>query len=120
MTRLCSSLAAIALLGLAPVAGMAQNAASGEVREIRMTAEKYEFSPHLVTVKKGEHIRLIITALDGEHGIKLEAFHIDQKLPKGEPVTIEFTADEGGTFPFKCSHFCGFGHGKMKGELKVE
>ena len=85
-----------------------------------MTAKKYEFSPNVVKVKKGDHVRLVITALDREHGIKIEAFKINQKLPKGEAVTVEFTADQAGTFPFKCSDFCGLGHGKMKGELIVE
>jgi cytochrome c oxidase subunit 2 len=93
---------------------------SGNVREIQMTAKKYEFNPNLIIVKKGERVRLVITALDRDHGFKLEAFGIDQKLTKGDPTTIEFTADKVGTFKFQCSVFCGFGHGRMKGKLVVE
>ena len=48
------------------------------------------------------------------------AFNVEKKLPKGEEVVIEFTADQAGTFPFQCSVFCGLGHKKMKGELIVE
>jgi cytochrome c oxidase subunit 2 len=88
--------------------------------EIKMTARKYEFTPSTIQAKKGDHIKLIITALDHEHGFKLDAFHIDQKLPKGEAVTVEFTADRAGTFPFECSHYCGLGHKKMKGQVIVE
>jgi cytochrome c oxidase subunit II len=88
--------------------------------EIRVTARKYEFSPNVIKAKRGDHIRLVITAIDRIHGFKLEAFHIDQKLPRGESVTVEFTADQAGTFPFECSHFCGLGHQKMKGQLTVE
>ena len=88
--------------------------------EIQMTAKKYEFSPDTITVKQGDHVKLIITALDRDHGIQIEAYQIKEKLPKGKPVTIEFTADKAGTFPFKCSVFCGMGHGKMKGELIVQ
>jgi cytochrome c oxidase subunit 2 len=95
-------------------------ATSTEVKEIQMTAKKYEFNPNSLTVKKGERVKLIITALDRDHGFKLEAFGINQKLKKGAPTTIEFTADKVGTFPFQCSEFCGFGHGKMKGKLLVE
>src|SRR5215469_7011246 len=87
---------------------------------IRMTAKKYEFQPEVVRVKKGDHVKLSVTALDREHGFKLEAFHIDEELEKGKPVEVEFTADQAGTFPFQCSHFCGLGHKKMKGELIVE
>ncbi len=88
--------------------------------EIKMTAKKYRFDPNEITVKKGQHVKLLITALDRDHGFKLEAFNINQKLKKGETETIEFTADKAGTFPFQCSEFCGLGHGKMKGKLVVE
>lgn len=90
------------------------------VHEIQVTAKKYAFSPEPIRVKKGEHVRLIITATDHDHGFKLEAFNVDQKLKKGVPTTVEFTPDKAGTFPFKCSHFCGMGHGGMKGALIVE
>jgi cytochrome c oxidase subunit 2 len=106
-------------------ANSAQDAAPGtgvskDTKEIRMTAKKYEYDPAVITVKEGEHVSLIITALDHDHGFKIDALHIDQLLKKGEPTTIEFTADTSGTFPFQCSHFCGLGHKGMKGELIVE
>jgi len=88
--------------------------------EIQMTCKKYAFSPNSISVKKGERVRLTITATDHDHGFKLEPFHVEQKLKKGIPTTVEFTADKSGTFLFKCSVFCGFGHGGMKGTLIVE
>ena len=103
----------------AELAAPAQDNASDAV-EIKITAKKYEFSPDTVRVKQGDHVTLVITALDREHGIKISAFQINQKLPKGEAVTVDFIADRSGTFPFQCSDFCGLGHGKMKGELIVE
>jgi cytochrome c oxidase subunit II len=118
MTRLNITVAAAALL--AGSAYLAEKPMVGDNSEIRVKARKYEFSPNEITVKRGDHIRLIITAIDGSHGFKLEAFHVDQKLSKGEPVTVEFSADQIGTFPFECSHFCGLGHQKMKGHLTVE
>ena len=100
------------------IRGHAQSSAPAP--EIRVTAEKYDFKPDTITVKKGDHVKLVITASDHDHGFKIDAFHINQKLPKGEPVTVEFSDDQAGTFPFQCSHFCGLGHGKMKGALVVE
>ena len=85
-----------------------------------MTAKKYEYDPAVITVKQGQRVRLIITALDHDHGFKIDAFHVDELLKKGESTAIEFTADMTGTFPFQCSHFCGLGHKGMKGELIVE
>ena len=98
-----------------PDAGGSKNA-----KEIRVTAKKYEYDPAVITVKQGEHVTLVIMALDHDHGFKIDTFHIDQLLKKGEPTTIEFTADTIGAFPFQCSHFCGLGHKGMKGELVVE
>jgi cytochrome c oxidase subunit 2 len=94
---------------------MAQSPQDG--KEFRLTARKYQFSPTTIGVKQGDRVKLIITAIDADHGFKLEAFNIGRTLPKGEPVIIEFTADRTGSFPFECSHFCGLGHRKMKGQL---
>ena len=71
-----------------------------------MTARKYKFDPKIITVRKGRLVRLIIKAEDRDHGFKLEAFGIEQRLLKGALTTIEFTADKAGTFPFKCAVFC--------------
>jgi cytochrome c oxidase subunit 2 len=98
---------------------LAQDVGS-DAGEIKMTAKKYEFSPNMIRVKKGDHVRLVITALDRDHGFKIDAFKIDRNLPKGVAVTVDFTADRPGTFQFQCSEFCGLGHKKMKGELIVE
>src|SRR5579859_585021 len=87
--------------------------------EIQMTAKKYEFNPNVITVKKGEHVKLVITATDRDHGFKLDVFKINEHLKKGEPATVEFTADKAGEFPFQCSVICGLGHRRMKGKLIV-
>ena len=123
LQRLVFALFALSVLAL--MNATAQNTqnpapATPGAHEIQVTAKKYTFSPDPIRVKKGEHVRLIITATDHDHGFKLEAFNVDQKLKKGVPTTVEFTPDKAGTFPFKCSHFCGMGHGGMKGTLIVE
>jgi cytochrome c oxidase subunit 2 len=114
-------LLAVAAVSVAGVfIAIAQSTPSENVREFKVTAQKFEFSLMVINVKRGDHVRMTLTALDAQHGFKLDAFHIEQKLPKGEPVTVEFTADRLGSFPFQCSHFCGLGHKKMKGKLIVE
>ena len=91
-----------------------------EVHEFQITSRKYEFGPSSLRVKKGDHLKLVIGALDHDHGFRLDEFHINKKIEKGKTVTVEFTADKAGTFPFRCSNFCGLGHGGMKGTLVVE
>lgn len=84
-----------------------------------VTAKKYEFSPSVITVKQGQHVKLEVTALDRTHGLAIKDYNIDTNLEKDKPATIEFVADKPGEFTFKCSDFCGLGHGKMKGKLVV-
>jgi cytochrome c oxidase subunit II len=115
-----SVLSACLLVTFAGATRAAAQEPAANVHEIKMTAKRYEFDPNVITVKKGEKVRLIITAIDHDHGFNLAAFDINQVLKKGDPTTIEFTADKTGTFEFKCSHYCGLGHRRMKGKLVVE
>jgi cytochrome c oxidase subunit 2 len=90
------------------------------VHEIQVTLRKYEFSPGSLRVRKDEQVKLIMAAADHDHGFKLDDFNINQKIPKGTTVVVEFTADKAGTFQFRCSSVCGLGHKGMKGTLVVE
>jgi cytochrome c oxidase subunit II len=90
------------------------------VHEIQVKLRKYEFSPGLLRVRKGERVKLVMAATDHDHGFKLDDFNINQKIPKGTTVVVEFTADKAGTFQFRCSNVCGIGHRSMKGTLVVE
>jgi cytochrome c oxidase subunit 2 len=109
-----------AMLAALLCVGLESQAQPDNATGIKITAKKYEFDPSTIRVKKGDHVRLLVTALDRDHGLKLATFNVEKKLPKGEEVVIEFTADQAGTFPFQCSVFCGLGHKRMKGELIVE
>jgi len=90
------------------------------VHEIQVTLRKYEFTPGSLRVKKGERVRLIMAAVDHDHGFKLDDFDINQKVRKGTTAIVDFTADKSGTFQFRCSNVCGLGHRGMKGTLIVE
>jgi cytochrome c oxidase subunit II len=87
---------------------------------IQMTARKYIFNPDVIAVKQGDHVGLVITAVDHDHGIAIPAFGVNQHLKKGLPTTVSFIASKPGTFPFHCSVFCGLGHRHMKGKLVVK
>jgi cytochrome c oxidase subunit 2 len=119
MKKLGTGLGAIMLAAISAVNCKAQSPQPA-ISEFDLTAVKYNFDPNVIRVKKGDRVKLVITARDRDHGFKIAAFHIDQKLPKGKAVTVEFTADRIGTFPFQCSVFCGIGHKKMTGQLIVE
>lgn len=91
-----------------------------EIREIDVIAKQFEFDPNPIQVRLGEVIKLNITSTDVTHGFSLPAFGINQTLPPGETIAVQFQATQKGDFPFSCSVTCGSGHSGMKGTLIVE
>jgi len=91
-----------------------------EVVEIDMIAKQWVFNPVIITVKKGDKVKLNIKSIDVTHGFVIPDFGVNQRLTPGTEVTVEFTADKSGEFTFFCNIFCGSGHGGMRGTLKVE
>lgn len=89
-------------------------------KEFDITAEKWSFSPSTITVNEGDTVILNIESTDVTHGFFIEEFGVDETLTAGETVTVEFIADEKGTYSFFCSVFCGSGHSDMNGTLIVE
>jgi len=89
------------------------------IRVVEMTAKQFSFDPATVLVRSGEKVRLKVTSTDVTHGIAIDDFGVDQKLPPQETKVITFTAGEPGTHEFHCSVFCGSGHGDMTGEIIV-
>jgi cytochrome c oxidase subunit 2 len=125
VNRLTMMLIGLTILSAASVRTVAQAVTDAGTpmhgaHEIQVTLRKYEFGPSSLRVRKGEQVRLIMTAADHDHGFKLDDFNINQKIPKGTTVVVEFTADKAGTFQFRCSSVCGLGHRNMKGTLVVE
>ena len=66
------------------------------------------------------HITNIDTSIDATHGFALPAYNINLSLEPGETATIEFDADQAGTFPFYCTEFCSALHLEMAGYFLVE
>ena len=83
--------------------------------EIKVTAKQFEFNPRTITLQKGKPVRLIITSEDVDHGFKLDAFGINQRIPAKKTVNVDFTPDKVGRFEFQCSITCGSGHDDMMG-----
>ena len=53
------------------------------VHEIQVTPREYEFSPGSLRARKGEQVRLIMAAVDHDHGFRLDDFQINQKDSEG-------------------------------------
>jgi cytochrome c oxidase subunit 2 len=88
--------------------------------ELKITARRFEFHPHTITVQKGKPVRLVITSEDVEHGFAIDEFDVNVKIEAKGTKVVEFTPDRAGRFRFRCTVFCGDGHEEMTGELVVE
>ncbi len=78
------------------------------------------WSPEIITVNKGDTVRLRITSPNVVHGFAIGRMGIDvgQILP-GEVTTVEFVAEEAGRFTFYCNVWCSPTHSRMRGTLEV-
>ena len=89
------------------------------VREFNLFAKEWSWDPQTLRVKKGSHVILHIESLDGARSFALKPYGLTVPLPEGERVTVEFDADQEGTFEFKCGRPCGNGCAKLRGTLTV-
>src|SRR5688572_12738092 len=91
-----------------------------DVKDIDITASRFQFDPATITVAQGDRVRLRLHSVDRTHAFAIKAFRVKALIPRaGEAVTVEFVADRAGSFDFACAEYCGAGHSGMKGRLTV-
>ena len=89
-------------------------------QKITVTAKKYEFTPSTIEVKAGTPVEITLQSEDTRHGFECKELGIEKVVfEKDKPETVTFTPEKPGTYEFKCAKWCGFGHGKMKGQIVV-
>jgi cytochrome c oxidase subunit 2 len=104
----------------AKVEGSSSQAAP--VKVIRVTAERFAYSPSEIVVEKGTTIEFHLTSDDTDHGFRIVGTDVDVQIPKrrrGETV-VKYTADTVGRFIIECSRPCGAGHTAMRATLVVK
>lgn len=92
--------------------------------EIFTAVIRSHYTPEWVEVNKGDHVVWHFTNLestrDATHGFALPGYNINLSLEPGEAETIEFTADQPGTYAFFCTEFCSALHLEMTGYFLVK
>jgi cytochrome c oxidase subunit 2 len=109
----------VGALGSSPLAADAQPA---DVRVVRISAERFAFSPSQVRVKRGTRIEFRLRSEDTNHGFRIAKAGINVTIPKrgkGD-LSVVFQTEEVGRFEFECSKPCGAGHTVMRGVIIVE
>jgi len=94
--------------------------AGAQPRVINITAKRFGFTPNIVTLKKGETVKLRLTSEDVTHGFFMKALKLDELIVPGQPTEITLTPQQEGRFTTICDHFCGAGHGNMSMTIVVE
>ena len=109
---------ALAMAVLVPGADAGSQA---ERRVVRVSAERFAFTPSEIVVDAGEEIELRIKSDDTAHGFRIAGTSVNVVIPKrgrGE-ISVPFRAPEPGRYTFECTRMCGAGHHFMRGELLV-
>jgi cytochrome c oxidase subunit 2 len=111
------SLVSVALLlAVAPPSGATQDR-----QVVRVTAERFAFSPSQIKVKRGTVVEFRLRSEDTNHGFHILDGGANVIIPKrgrGE-ATVIFRADTPGRYTFECSKMCGAGHSFMRGLITV-
>ena len=93
---------------------------TGETKEFEIIANDWAFTPNKIEVNLGNKVILHVESVEGNHGIALYDFGVNEFLAEGDKINIEFIANKKGTFNFFCNVMCGSGHGGMGGKLIVK
>ena len=89
---------------------------------VRVTAERFAYTPSEIVVEKGTTIEFHLTSDDTDHGFRIVGTDVNAEIPKrrrGETV-VKYVADTAGTFIIECSRPCGAGHTAMRATLIVK
>ncbi len=93
---------------------------AGNEKTFIVTGQNFSFSPNMMTVKKGDKVKIIFKNSGGFHDFKIDEFNVaTKKIQGGVEETVEFTADKIGSFEYYCSVGEHRAMG-MKGTLIVE
>ena len=103
------------------IALLATDVSAQAPKVIRVSAERFAFTPGEIVVERGTTIEFHLTSDDTDHGFKIVGTEVNVEIPKrrrGETV-VKYVADTAGEFVIECSRPCGAGHTAMKAILKV-
>ncbi|MBF0482780.1 MAG: cytochrome c oxidase subunit II [Desulfovibrionaceae bacterium] len=98
----------------------ALSATAQEAKIIKITAQRFKYTPDEIALKKGEPVVLEFTSLDRLHGFSCPDFGIRADIAPGKTAKVSFTPDKTGRFLFHCDIFCGSGHEDMAGVFVVK
>lgn len=80
--------------------------ATAEFGIFNLTIDKDGFHPASLVVRQGDIVQIKVTALDGKYDMAIPRKGMYWVINKGQMRPFTFSANEVGTFLFKCRDFC--------------
>lgn len=117
-----SKLATFALAaGIAAFAGPYARAGADQNQQVvKLTAQRFKFTPNEVHLKAGQPVTFELTSMDVKHGFFSRPLKLDAVIPPGKVTKVTITPSKPGTYTVICDNFCGSGHGGVKMKVAVE
>ena len=76
----------------------------GNVKEFTVDGSSFKFNPNILTVNKGDRVRINFVNTGGKHDLIIEGYNVGTKtIDGGQSDVVEFTADKSGEFEYYCS-----------------
>lgn len=103
-----------------PVPGEVEVEEKIVIKEFNVSGKNFSYSPNMITVKKGDRVKITFENTGGYHDLVVDGYGITTKTDQAPfSDSIEFTADKEGNFEYYCSVGAHRAQG-MFGTLKVE
>ncbi|MCC6315547.1 MAG: Sec-dependent nitrous-oxide reductase [Thermomicrobiales bacterium] len=107
----------------APQPGKEGVVRDGNKVAVNMTSIRSHFTPDWVNLQLGDEVTWRITNIeradDATHAFALPGQNVNLSIEPGETITVSFTADRPGVYPFYCTEFCSALHLEMMGYMLV-
>ena len=95
------------------------SSASAEERFFEIKAKKFSYTPNIITVNRGDTVKIRLLSEDVHHGFFLDGYGLKTSAHPGMEGSLKFIADKPGRYTFRCSVTCGEFHPYMVGYLVV-
>jgi len=98
----------------------AKSVAPGTVKKFHITASEGKIAPDTLRVKRGQMVKITFVSKDATYGVKFKDFGVSTKVSREKPATVQFVADQPGTFEFRCARTWNMKKWSGNGTLVVE
>ncbi len=109
----------VAFTAAGVAAGAWPEKSPGGGRRIEVVVRRFEFTPETIDISTGETVILALRCDDVIHGFAIPELSLRVDVVPGRTVELAVSGSRAGRFAVLCDNFCGDGHDRMVGTLRV-